>query len=191
MITWLLISIMMRYPPGTFCAIICTWILKEMADFQFVNAFGYSKHNCVENVETLFNMAAVSKWLPVSPFWPTIHISAAIHVKWAEVSWRTSFFNKNDHYHFDSFLSCTQNSDLSKWRPSESSYINKCEPVSWEKGFQSTKMSWIEARDTCLWQSSKSYTLHISSDSIWPLVSLISFCNIQGVFFKKKLWRFR
>ena len=95
MITWLLISIMMRYPPGTFCAIICTWILKEMADFQFVNAFGYSKHYCVEKVEKLFNMAAVSKWLPMNSFWPSVLISASSQVRWDEISWGTSFVNKN------------------------------------------------------------------------------------------------
>ena len=154
MITWLLISIMMRYPPGTFCAIICTWILKEMADFQFVNAFGYSKHYCVEKVEKLFNMAAVSKWLPVSPFWPTVHISAAIHVKWAEVSWGTSSINIKCSFKIDSFVSCIKNGDLSKWRTSEPSHIKicDCDPVHWEKSFHSTKSSWIETRDEGLWQ---------------------------------------
>ena len=167
-----------------------------MAEFQFIGTFWYSKHCCAEKSgRQLFNMPFT--WLPIQndSQWalsdqPPIFLQP---VKSNELKLAKEHLLLNIKCYFDinSFVSCIQNGDLSKWRISESGYVNKCEPVSWEKGFHSTKMSWIEARDTCLWQSSKSYTLHISSDSIWPLVSLISFCNIQGVFFKKKLWRFR
>ena len=145
-----------------------------MAEFQFIGTFWYSKHCCAEKSgRQLFNMAANSKWLPMSPFWPTAHTSTTSQVKWAEISWGTSFINTKCYFDINLFVSWIQNGDLSKWRPSESGNINQCEPVSWEKGFHSTQMSWIEARDTCLWQWDKSYTLPISSDSIWPLVSLI------------------
>ena len=133
-------------------------------------------------------MAAVSKWLPMNSFWPSVHISTASQVKWAEVSWGTSFINKNYYYNFDSFVSCIQNGDLSKWRPSEPGYICNCDPVRWGECFHSTKMSWMEARDTGLWQTSKIYTLHISWDSIWPLDLFISpflSARFKGYFVKK------
>ena len=45
------------------------------------------------------------------------------------------FINIKCYFDINSFVSCIQNGDLSKWRPSEPGYVCNCDPVRWGECF--------------------------------------------------------